>query len=56
MGTGSDPHPPPAEEVSNKTAPKMTVSGHSVSWNKVANVNNYVFVRKVPGHEVSTPR
>jgi hypothetical protein len=30
-------------------APKITVSGQSLSWNKVNGVNSYVFVRKVPG-------
>jgi hypothetical protein len=30
-------------------APKMTISGDSVSWTQVAGLNSYVFVRKVPG-------
>jgi hypothetical protein len=30
-------------------APKITVSGQALSWNKVNGVNSYVFVRKVPG-------
>ncbi|MGP0103532.1 MAG: hypothetical protein ACLPUT_18165 [Solirubrobacteraceae bacterium] len=30
-------------------APTITVSGQSLSWNRVDNVNSYVFVRKVPG-------
>ncbi len=30
-------------------APTITVSGESLSWNRVDNVGSYVFVRKVPG-------
>ncbi len=30
-------------------APRLTVSGQTLSWARVDNVNNYVFVRKVPG-------
>jgi len=30
-------------------APTITVSGQTLSWNAVSNVNRYVFVRKVPG-------
>ncbi len=30
-------------------APTITVSGQSLSWNRVDNVGSYVFVRKVPG-------
>ncbi len=30
-------------------APKLTVSGEKLSWNQVAGVDSYVFVRKVPG-------
>jgi hypothetical protein len=30
-------------------APQLTVSGQTLSWARVANVNSYVFVRKVPG-------
>lgn len=43
---------PPAEEVNTKTAPTLSVAGHTVNWNKIGNVNSYVFVRKVPGQEV----
>jgi hypothetical protein len=30
-------------------APQLTVSGQTLSWARVANVNSYVLVRKVPG-------
>ncbi len=30
-------------------APKLTVSGEKLSWTQVAGIDNYVFVRKVPG-------
>ncbi len=30
-------------------APKLTVSGEKLSWTQVAGLDNYVFVRKVPG-------
>ncbi len=30
-------------------APTITVSGQTLTWNAVSNVNRYVFVRKVPG-------
>jgi len=30
-------------------APTITVSGQTLSWTRIANVNSYVFVRKVPG-------
>ncbi len=30
-------------------APRISVSGQTLTWNRVANVNSYVFVRKVPG-------
>jgi hypothetical protein len=30
-------------------APQLTVSGQKLSWARVANVNSYVLVRKVPG-------
>jgi hypothetical protein len=30
-------------------APKLTASGEKLSWIQVAGINNYVFVRKVPG-------
>ena len=30
-------------------APQLTVSGQTLSWARVAGVNTYVFVRKVPG-------
>jgi hypothetical protein len=30
-------------------APKLTVSSEKLSWTQVAGINNYVFVRKVPG-------
>jgi hypothetical protein len=30
-------------------APSLTVSGETLSWNRVANVNNYVLVRNVAG-------
>lgn len=32
-----------------QAAPTITVSGHTLSWNRVTSVNTYVFVRKVPG-------
>jgi len=31
------------------TAPRMSVSGNSVSWTAIPSVSSYVFVRKVPG-------
>jgi hypothetical protein len=30
-------------------APQLTVSGQTLSWTRVANLNSYVLVRKVPG-------
>jgi hypothetical protein len=30
-------------------APHLTVSGQTLQWNRVAGINNYVYVRKVPG-------
>jgi hypothetical protein len=30
-------------------APKLTISGEKLSWTQVAGIDNYVFVRKVPG-------
>jgi hypothetical protein len=32
-----------------RQAPQITVSSQTLSWTRVANVNSYVFVRKVPG-------
>jgi len=43
-GTPEKPSTPNTE-----AAPTITVSGHTLSWNAIAGVNTYVFVRKVPG-------
>jgi hypothetical protein len=32
-----------------RVAPHLTVSGQALQWNRVAGMNTYVFVRKVPG-------
>jgi hypothetical protein len=39
----------PAATIDPKTAPKMSVSGNTVSWTAIPGVSSYVFVRKVPG-------
>jgi Glycosyl hydrolase catalytic core len=39
----------PAVTVDPKTAPKMAVSGNTVSWTAIPGVSSYVFARKVPG-------
>src|SRR5215213_3512846 len=39
----------PAATVDPKTAPRMSVSGNTVSWTAIPSVSSYVFVRKVPG-------
>ena len=39
----------PAAAVDSKTAPRMSVSGNTVSWTAIPGVSSYVFVRKVPG-------
>jgi len=33
----------------SQQAPRITVSGETLTWNRVNNINSYVFVRKVPG-------
>ncbi|HEY3864498.1 MAG TPA: hypothetical protein VGL54_00245 [Solirubrobacteraceae bacterium] len=35
--------------TATQQAPQLTVSGQKLSWTRVANVNSYVLVRKVPG-------
>ncbi len=30
-------------------APKLSVSGDTLTWSRVGTINSYVFVRKVPG-------
>ncbi len=35
--------------IASLQAPQLTVSGQTLNWAQVANVNTYVFVRKVPG-------
>jgi len=45
-------YPPVAGQPSapdSQAAPAITVSGQTLSWNEVAGVTTYVFVRKVPG-------
>jgi hypothetical protein len=39
----------PAPTVDPRTAPRMSVSGNTVSWTAIPSVSSYVFVRKVPG-------
>jgi hypothetical protein len=39
----------PAAEIDETTAPRLTVSGTTLNWNRVGTVDRYVFVRKVPG-------
>jgi len=43
--------PPATPPVSTLTAPTVTVSGNTLSWNKIGSVSSYAFVRKVPGQE-----
>ena len=46
----STPILPPSTPPSNpQTAPIITVSGQTLTWVQIANVNNYVLVSKVPG-------
>jgi hypothetical protein len=47
-----DPTPAPTpdpEPVDLLAAPDISVSGTTISWNKVGTVTTYVFVKKVPG-------
>jgi hypothetical protein len=39
--------PPPAPD--KQAAPAVSISGQTLTWNEVAGVTTYVFVRKVPG-------
>jgi len=39
----------PAAEVDETVAPRLTVSGTTLTWTRVGTVDRYVFVRKVPG-------
>jgi hypothetical protein len=39
----------PGIATDRQAAPTITVSGQTLTWNAVAGVNTYVFVRKVPG-------
>jgi hypothetical protein len=32
-----------------RQSPRLSVNGHTLAWNRVAGIDNYVFVRKVPG-------
>jgi hypothetical protein len=43
------PTPTPTPAPAPVAAPAITVSGQTVSWNKVGDVSTYVFVTKVPG-------
>ncbi len=38
-----------ASSQNPRVAPTLSVSGQTLSWNRVAGMNSYVFVRKVPG-------
>jgi hypothetical protein len=40
-----------SQTVNTKAAPKLTVSGQTLSWSRVGNVKTYVSVRKAPGQE-----
>ncbi len=39
------------QSINTKAAPHVTVSGETLSWNKIGNVNTYVGTRKIPGRE-----
>ncbi|HLL91753.1 MAG TPA: hypothetical protein VK252_02345 [Solirubrobacteraceae bacterium] len=41
----------PAQTVNTKAAPQITVSGQTLSWNRIGDVNTYVGVRQLPGQE-----
>jgi hypothetical protein len=43
--------PPVAPPVSTLTAPTITVSANTLSWNKIGNISSYVLMRKVQGQE-----
>ncbi len=47
------PAGPPAEELDQRAAPALHVSGQTLSWNLVAHVSTYVLVTKVPGQAES---
>ncbi len=47
--TPTPPAGPPAEHLNQKAAPALHVSGQTLQWNLVANVNAYILVTKVPG-------
>jgi len=40
---------PPAARADSLTAPVITVSGQTLTWNAISGVSSYVFVRKVSG-------
>ena len=41
----------PAASTSNsQSAPALSVSGHTLSWQRITNVSTYVLATKVPGH------
>ncbi len=40
---------PPVPPADTQAAPNLSVSGQTLTWSAVANVNTYVIVRKVPG-------
>jgi hypothetical protein len=46
---GRSKAPSGGENTAPLQAPQLTVSGQTLRWTRVANVNSYVFVRKVPG-------
>ena len=52
LGTGGDDHLSARRRSQHQDGPALSVAGHTVNWNKIGNVNSYVFVRKVPGQEV----
>jgi hypothetical protein len=43
------PEPPPSETVDTQAAPKLAVSGLTLSWSPVGNVSTYVLAIVVPG-------
>ncbi len=45
----SQPPSPPPSPPDEQAAPALSVSGQTLTWNAVAGVSTYVFVRKVPG-------
>ncbi len=47
--TPTTPPPTTTPTVDTKAAPAVSISGNTVKWDKVGNVDTYVFVRKVPG-------